>query len=223
MVPKAVERHRGNRKKKKVERKQRKKIEEAVQFALSHWIRLEILILLNEAAYTTSEVAELTDIDIKKVSNHLLEMYNDGSVEVAKRKKRHGTTVYWYRAVEVPEYTKEQAEALTELELQMIAGVIVQSGTAELMAALHKGTLATPRSILSWDLYDLDEQARQDVEADTTEFLERLKKRQCESVNRVAESKEETTPMIVNLAAFRRAREIRVPLSRLCNPTAKTH
>jgi hypothetical protein len=45
MVPKAVERHRDKRKKNR-ERKQRKKIEEAVQFALAHWIRLEILILL---------------------------------------------------------------------------------------------------------------------------------------------------------------------------------
>lgn len=223
MVPKAVKGQRGERKRKKAERKQRKTVEEAVQFALSHWIRLEILILLNEAAYTTSEVAELTDIDIKKVSNHLLEMLNDGSIEIADKQQRHGTTVYWYRAVEMPEYTKEQAAALPKRELQMIAGVIVQSGTAELMAALRKGTLATPRSILSWDLYDLDRQARRDVEADTTEYLERLKERQCESVNRVAESKEETTPMIVNLAAFRRAREIRVPLSRCCNPTAKTH
>lgn len=217
MVPKAVERHRGKRKKKR-QRKQRKKIEEAVQFALAHWIRLEILILLNEAACTTSEVAELTEIDIKKVSNHLLEMYNDGAVEVAKSQKRHGTTVYWYRGVEVPEYTKEEAEKLTEHELQMIAGVIVQSGSAELMAALRKGHLATPRSVLSWDLYDLDAQGREDVEEASTEYLERLKEIQCESVNRVATSKEETTSMIVNLAAFRRARKIRVPLSRTVEP-----
>ena len=215
MVPKAVARHRGERKKKR-ERKKRKKIEEAVQFALSHWIRLEILILLNEAAYTTSEVSELAEIDIKKVSNHMLEMLNDGAIEVAKHQKRHGTTVYWYRAVEVPEYTKEEAEKLTEMELQLIAGVIVQSGSAELMAALHNGTLATPRSILSWDLYDLDGQGREDVEDASTQYLERLKEIQCESVNRVVESKEETTSIIVNLAAFKRARKIRVPLSRTC-------
>jgi S-adenosylhomocysteine hydrolase len=217
MVSKAVARHRVERKKKR-ERKKRKKIDEAVQFALSHWIRLEILILLNEAAYTTSEVSELTEIDIKKVSNHMLEMLNDGAIDVAKSRKRHGTTVYWYRGVEVPEYTKEEAEKLTEHELQMIAGVIVQSGSAELMAALRKGHLATPRSVLSWDLYDLDAQGREDVEEASAEYLERLKEIQCESVNRVAKSKEETTSMIVNLAAFRRARKIRVPLSRTAEP-----
>jgi predicted transcriptional regulator len=219
MVPKAVERHRGKRKGKK----ERRRIEEAVQYALAHHTRLETLILLNEAAYTTSEVAELTGIELKLVSNHLLRMLDDGSIEVAKREQRRGTMVYWYRAVEVPEYTKEEAEALTEMELQLIAGVIVQSGTAEVMAALYKGTLATPRSILSWDLYEVDDQGREDIEEESTRYLERLLEVQCESVNRVAESKEETTSMIVNLGAFRRARKIRVPRSRTCDPPPQTH
>lgn len=219
MVPKAVEAHRGRRK----GRKERKRIEEAVQYALAHPTRLEILILLNEAAYTTSEIAELTDIGLKHVSNHLQRMLDDGSIEVARKEERRGTMVYWYRAVEVPEYSKEEAEALTEMELQLIAGVIVQSGTAELMAALHNGTLATPRSILSWDLYEVDDQGREDVEEESTRYLERLKEVQCESVNRVAESKEETTSMIVNLGAFRRARKIRVPRSRTCDPPPQTH
>jgi predicted transcriptional regulator len=219
MVPKAVERHRGRRK----GRKERKRIEEAVQYALAHHTRLEILILLNEAAYTTSEVAELTGIGLKHVSNHLLRMLDDGSIEVADKEERRGTMVYRYRAVEVPEYSKEETETLTEMELQLIAGVIVQSGTAELMAALHNGTLATPRSILSWDLYEIDDQGREDIEEESTRYLQRLQEVQCESVNRVAESKEETTSMIVNLGAFRRARKIRVPRSRTCDPPPQTH
>jgi predicted transcriptional regulator len=221
MVPKAVERHRGKLKKRR-ERKQRKKVEEIVQFALSHWIRLEILILLNEAAYTTSEIAELTEIELKKVSNHVLEMANDGSIEVVKRAKRHGTIVNWYRALEIPEITKAEAEKMTEMELQLIAGVIVQSGTAELMAALRKRTLASARTILSWDMYDVDEQGREDIEEDCTRLLERLMEVQCESVERVGVSNEETTPMVVNLAAFRRAREIRVPKARPSDPPTKT-
>lgn len=220
MVPESVERHRGKRKRRKEAKKRRKRVEEAVQFALSNHTRLEILILLNEDAYTTREIAELTGIELKIVSNHMLEMWDDGSVEVAKQRSVKGTLVRWYRAVELPEYTKEQAEAMTERELQMVAGVIVQSGTAELMAALHKGHLATPRSILSWDLYDLDGQGREDVETASTDYLERLREIQCESLGRVIESKEETTSMIVNLAAFRRARKIRVPLSR-CEPSCE--
>lgn len=164
----------------------------------------------------------MTGIEIKKVSNHLQAMLDDGSVEVAKKEDRRGTMVYWYRAVEVPEYSKEEAEALTQGELQLIAGVIVQSSTAEIMAALHNGTLATPRSILAWDLYEVDEKGREDLEEDTTRYLERLQEIQCEVVNRVAESKEETISMIVNVGAFKRARKIRIPRSRSCDPPAKT-
>lgn len=215
MFPKAGSRHRGKRNEKRG-RKKRKLVADAVQFAVSHHIRLEILILLHEAAYTTSDLAELTGIDIKKVSNHLLEMYNDGSIEVADSVMRHGTTVYWYRAVEMPEYTKEQAEALPEKELQGIAGVIAQGQTAELMAALHAGSLATARTILSWDMYDVDERGRVDIEEITTAYLERLKEVQCESVNRVTGSKEDTTSMIVSVGAFKRARMIRVSRSRTC-------
>lgn len=210
----AIKRQRG--------RKQRKRIEEAVQYALAHAARLEILVVLNEGAFTTSEVAELTGIELKKVSNHLLRMLEDGAIEVAKQEQRRGTMVYWYRAVEVPEYSKEEAEALTEMELQLIAGVVSQSQTAELMAALNKGTLATARTILSWDLYDVDEQARKDIEEDTTEYLERVKQRQCESVNRVAESKEETTSLIVSVNAFKRARKILRPRSQCGDPPQQT-
>lgn len=215
MFPKTGSRHRG-RSNPKRGRKKRKLVADAVQFAVSHHTRLEILILLHEAAYTTSDLAELTGIDIKKISNHLLEMFNDGSIEVVDSVQRHGTTVYWYRAVEMPEYSKEEAEALPEKELQGIAGVIAQGQTAELMAALHKGTLATARTILSWDMYDVDKRGREDIEEITTAYLERLTEVQCESANRVAESKEETTPMIVSVGAFRRARAIRVSKSRTC-------
>lgn len=210
MVAKAVQRHR-DKLKRKGERKQRKRIEEAVQYALSHWIRLEILILLNEGSFTTSEVAELTGIELKKVSNHLLRMWEDGSIEVAKQEQRRGTMVYWYRAVELPEITTEEAEAMTAMELQMIAGVIAQSSTAEIMAALHKGTLASARTILSWDLYDVDGQGREDVEDEVHRHLEQLREIKCASANRVAVSKEETTSMIVSVYAFERARKILRP------------
>jgi predicted transcriptional regulator len=210
VAAKAVNRHRGQLKR-KGERKQRKRIEDAVQYALGHHVRLEILILLSEGSFTTSEIAEQTGIEFKKVSNHVLRMWEDGSVEVAKWEKRHGTIVNWYRAVELPEITTEEAEAMNEMELQMVAGVIAQGQTAELMAALHKGTLASPRTIQSWDLYAVDGKGRKEIEDEVHRHLERLREIKCNSANRVAVSKEETTSMIVSVAAFVRARKIREP------------
>lgn len=199
--------------KRKREKKQHKRIEEAVQYALAHKIRVEILAVLNEAAYTASEVAAIIGVPLSNVANHIRRMLEDGSIEVATIEERRGTNVYWYRAVEIPYYSKEEAEALTEMERQVIAGLVIQSGTAEVMAALWKGHLADPRTILSWDWYPVDQQGRDDMEAESLRHLDRLQEIKCEAINRVAESGEETTPIVVSVFAFVRARKPRRPLS----------
>jgi DNA-binding MarR family transcriptional regulator len=210
VAAKAAEGHRGERKK---EKKPPKRIEEAVQYALSHRFRIEILTLLNEGSYTAGEIAEVTDIDLSNVSNHIKRMLGDGSIEVAKVEERRATNIYWYRAVEIPEYSQEEAEALTEQERQHIAGWVVQSGFAEVVAALWKGNLADPRTILAWDWYNVDAAGREELEAENARHLERVREIECEAMNRVAESKEETTPILVNLSAFERARKPRRPRS----------
>jgi DNA-binding transcriptional ArsR family regulator len=207
MVAKVPQSHRGKRKREK----QRKRIEEAVQYALSHCFRVEILILLNQGDYTATEVHELTGISLSSVSNHIKRLLDDGSIEVAKKEERRGTMVYWYRAIEIPYYSQEEAEALTKMERQHIAGAVVTSGTAEVMAALWKGNLADPRTILSWDWYHVDAQGRADLEAENARHLERVREIECESTNRVAETEEKTTAVLVSLSAFVRARKPRRP------------
>jgi DNA-binding transcriptional ArsR family regulator len=199
----AVEGHRGKRKKEK----QRKRIEEVVQYALSHKFRVEILILLNQASYTASELSELTGISMQNISNHIKRMLQDGSIEVAKIEERRGTNIYWYRAIEIPEISQAEAEALTEMERQTIAGWVIQSGMAETMAALWKGNLANPRTILHWSWYTFDGQGREDLEAENLRHLERVREIECESLNRIAETREEPTSMIVSLFSFVRARK----------------
>jgi DNA-binding transcriptional ArsR family regulator len=216
VAAKTAERHRGKRKREK----QRKRIEEVVQYALSHRYRVEILILLNQASYTASELSELTGISMQNVSNHIKRMLVDGSIEVAKIEERRGTNIYWYRAIELPEYSQEEAEALTEVERQTIAGWVVQSGMAETMAALWKGNLANPRTILHWSWYTFDAQGRTDLEEENVRHLERVREIECESLNRMVESKEEPTSMIVSLFSFVRARKAPRPASRSakCDP-----
>jgi DNA-binding transcriptional ArsR family regulator len=209
--------------KRRREKKQRKRIEEAVQYALAHKLRVEILILLNEASYTAAEVAALLGVSLSNISNHIKRMFEDGTIEVAKIEERRATNIYWYRAVETPCYSKEEAEALTWMERQVTAGLVTQSGSAEVMAALWKGNLADPRTILSWDWYNVDIKGRDDQEAENVRHLERLREIECESVNRVAETKEELIPMIVSLFAFVRARKPRRPHSRTCEPNQQTN
>lgn len=200
--------------KRRREKKQRKQIEDAVQYALAHKIRVGILILLNEASYTIAELAELTDVHPKNVSNHIRRMLEDGSIEIAKKEERRGTTVFWYRAVKLPYYSKEEAENLTWMERQVTAGLVCQSGTAELMAALFSGHLADPRTILSWDWYNLDQQGQDDADAANHQHLERLREIEVEAMNRATESGEETKPILMTLYSFLRARKPRRPNAR---------
>ena len=175
---------------------------------------MEILILLNQASYTAGEVSELTGISTQNVSNHIKRMLEDGSIEVAKIEERRGTNIYWYRAIEIPEYPQAEAEALTEMERQTIAGWVIQSGMAETMAALWKGNLANPRTILHWSWYAFDSQGRADMEAENVRHLERVREIESESLGRVIETGEKPTSMIVSLFSFVRARKAPQPRSR---------
>lgn len=212
MVAKAAERLRGKRKKEKPPRP----LEEVVQYAVSHQFRVEILILLNQGSFTASEIADRTEISLSNVANHLKRMLKDGAIEVAKKQERNGTMIYWYRAVEIPEYSQAEAEKLTQMDRQHIAGAIVTSGTAEVFAALWKGNLADPRTILSWDWYTVDKKGRAELEAENARHLERIRQIECVSANRVAKTKEDTISILISLAAFVRARKAPGPRSRNC-------
>jgi DNA-binding transcriptional ArsR family regulator len=188
-------------------RRRPKPIEEVVQFALGHRIRVQILIVLNEGIHTAAELAAIVDEPLNNVANHLRRMLDDGSVEVAREVQKRNVTQYWYRAVEIPFYSQEEAEAMTEVQRQVTAGAVVQSGSAEVLAGLYAGRLADPRAIVFWHGYNVDAEGREEIEAESARYLERLRQIEEEAGLRRASSGEEPTSMMVNLAVFERARQ----------------
>lgn len=193
--------------------KRPKKIEEAIQYALGHKIRVHILIVLNEGIYTAAQLAEIVDEPLNNVSNHLGKMLEDGSVEVAKEERRGNVIQYWYKAVEIPYYSQEAAEEMTHLQRHMTAGAIYQSGSAEVMAALYAGKLADPRAVVHWDWYNVDQQGREEMEAENRRYLARLREIEVEATNRRAKTDEEPISMLVNLDVFERVRKAQDNLS----------
>jgi DNA-binding transcriptional ArsR family regulator len=185
-----------------------KGIEEVVQYALGHKIRVHILIVLNDGIYTAAQLAKIIDEPLNNVSNHLRKMLEDGSVEIAREERKGNVVQYWYKAVEIPYYSQEAAEAMTHLQRQMTAGAIVQSGSAEVLAGLYAGKLADPRTVLFWHWYNVDQEGRADLEAENRRYLERLREIEVESTNRRAVSNETPVSMLVNLAVFERARRV---------------
>jgi DNA-binding transcriptional ArsR family regulator len=185
----------------------KKRIEEVVQYALGHKTRVHILIVLNEGTYTGAQLAQIIDEPLNNVSNHIRELLDAGSIELAKKEQKGNIVQHYYRAVEIPFYSQEEAEAMTHEQCQVTAGLVVQSAAAEIMAALWAGNLADPRTVLSWDWYNVDEEGRKALEAEQRRCLERVQEIEVESTNRRTESGEEATSMLFTLFGYERARK----------------
>lgn len=192
---------------KAIAKKARRGIEEVVQYALGHRIRVHVLIVLNEGIYTAGEISEIIGVPLNTLHNHLRRMLNDGSIEIAREEKKGNMTQYWYRAVEVHTYSVEEFEGLPHVYRQNIVGAIVQSGTAEVMAGQYGGKLADPKACVYWDWYNLDAQGQDDAYALTDRYLKELREIEVESTNRAASTGETTTSMLLNLMLFERPRK----------------
>lgn len=189
-----------------IARKAKKRIEEVVQYALGHKIRVHVLIVLNEGTYTAGEISEIIGVPLNTLHNHLRRMLADGSIEIAREERKGNMTQYWYRAVELQTFTVEEFEELPLLYRQNIVGAIVQSGTAEVMAALYAGKVADPRATVYWDWYNLDAPGREAADALTERYLRDMREIEVESTNRAAGTDEGTTSMLLNLTFAERAR-----------------
>lgn len=182
-------------------------LEESVLYAIGHKIRVHVLIVLNEGTYTATEISERIDVPLNILYNHLRRLLDDGSIEIAHKEPKGNMMVYWYRAVEIQEYTVEEFEALPQVYRQNIVGAILQSGMAEVLAGLYHGKLADPRATVYWDWYNLDARGRRDADALTEKYVEDLREIECEATNRVAVSNESTVSMLLDVLFFERARK----------------
>jgi DNA-binding transcriptional ArsR family regulator len=188
---------------------QRKKtIEEVVAYAVGHRIRVHILIVLNEGTFTPGQIAEIIGEPLNNVSNHIRELADAGSIELAKTEQVRNTILHYYRAVEMPYYSDEEMAAMTPEQRQVTYGLVIQSMIAEVMAALWAGKLHDdPRAWLAWNWFNVDEQGREDIAAEQKRSWERVEEIEVESTNRRAGSGEDATSIIVTQLGYQRARK----------------
>lgn len=188
-------------------RQSRKSIEEVVGYALSHRIRVYVLTLLNEGTYTPDELARIIGESNNKVSHHVKELLDAGSIEIAKIEKVRNADQHYYRAVEMPFYSNEEAEAMTPQQRKVTAGLTLQCMMAEAMSAFWAGKLHDdPRVWLAWRWFNVDEQGRQDIADEQQRSWERMQEIEAESTNRRADSGDEAASIIVADMGFERER-----------------
>jgi DNA-binding transcriptional ArsR family regulator len=182
-------------------------MEEVVPYAIRHRTRVHILIVLNEGTFTPAQIAEAIDEPLNSVSNHIRELVDAGSIELAKKEQIRNTVLHYYRAVEMPFYSDEEIAAMPPLQRHVSAGLVVQSMIAEVLAALEAGKLHDPRVWLAWNWFNVDEKGREDIMAEQARSWERVQEIEVESTNRRARSGEESTSIIVTQLGYQRARK----------------
>jgi DNA-binding transcriptional ArsR family regulator len=184
-----------------------KSIEEVVGYAVAHRIRVYVLTILNEGTYTSDQIARIIGEPLNKVSHHVRELLDAGSIELAKIEKARNADQHYYRAVEMPFYSDEEMEAMTPAQRQVTYGLIVQCMTAETMAALWAGKMQSdPRTWLAWRWFNVDGQGRQDIADEQQRSWDRMQEIEAEATNRRAESGEDAVSIIVGGMGFERER-----------------
>jgi len=185
-----------------------KSIEELVPWALSHPIRIEILTLLNERVYTPNELAERLGESLGVVCYHVTELAEGGAIELARTEQAGNWTRHHYCAVEQPYISEEQALAMTFQQRQVMAGVVLQCGMAEALAAFSGGNMAKDPSnvMLSWSWFNVDKEGHSEIIKALADCWERIQGIEARSTARRVKSKEAAISIIVSMQGFLRRR-----------------
>jgi DNA-binding transcriptional ArsR family regulator len=189
-----------------------KSIEEVVAYALGHRIRVYVLTILNEGVYTPDQIARIIDEPLNKVSHHIKELLDAGSIELAKVEKVRNADQHFYRAVEMPFYTDEEVEAMPAQQRQVGAGFVLQGMFAESLSAFWAGKIRDdPRTWLAWRSFNVDEQGRAEIADEQQRSWDRMMEIEAESANRRAASGEDAASILVASMGFERARTAPAP------------
>jgi predicted transcriptional regulator len=194
--------------KKESKRRRGRSIEEVVSYSLGHRSRIEILTLLNEATYTPDQIAEILHEPLGRITHHIRELVDRGAIELAKTEPARNWTRHYYRAVEQPFISEEQALAMTPQQRQIFAGVVLQSMMAESLSAFWAGNMIDEPSqtILAWRWFNVDRKGMLEIIDEMAGSWERIQNIEARAAARRLESGEEAVSMIVSMQGFKRSR-----------------
>ena len=184
-----------------------KSIEEVVAYAVGHRIRVQILTILSEGVFSPDEIARIIGEPTNKVSHHVKELLDAGSIELAKTQQVRNTLQHYYRAVEMPFYSDEEIAAMTPQQRQVTIGLGLQCVMAEAMAAFWAGKMRSdPRVWITSSWFNVDSRGRGEIADELAESWRRMQEIEAVSVNRCATSGEEAISVAVSQMGFERER-----------------
>jgi len=191
---------------------QGKSIEEVLAYAVSHRTRVQVLTVLSEGVYSPDEIARIIGEPTGRVSHHIKEMLDAGSIELAKTQRVRNAVQHFYRAIEMPFYSDEDVAAMTPQQRQVTYGLVLQTILSEVMAAFWAGKLVSdPRVWLTSCWFNVDQLGREEIADEQGRSWERMREIEASAISRSAESGEETFSVMVQQLGFLRERKGPVP------------
>ncbi|MGH2975831.1 MAG: hypothetical protein ACRDLL_13330, partial [Solirubrobacterales bacterium] len=119
---------------------------------------------------------------------------------------------HFYRAVERPFISDEEARELPPETKREFAALILQAIMAEGLSSLAAGKMDSNDDVwMSWRSLEVDEQGRCEVAEEQAESYARIEEIEARSAARLLESEEEGKSTIVAAMAFERSRAGRPP------------
>lgn len=212
-------------------KKRRRLPEDVPTYPTNHRIRHAALIILHEGEFSAAEIAEMIGEDTRHVTNHLRDLYDAGSIEFVGYEGEGNFKRAVYRAIERPFTGSEDFQAMSLEERHEAIGVHLQWYWAEVCASFREKKMADDDDlcVLSDDPW-IDTEGRREFDellaacwSGDTNVLVELKGVQqiaARSAERMAESGETGTKIVVSMMAFERARppiskgSSRVPISK---------
>ncbi len=184
-----------------------RRVEEIATRGLSHRIKIEILAALHEGPASTTQLARILREDPAKVWHHVQALLKDGSIDEAFTTEERNHTITYYRQIEVPFISDEDAAKMTPENKQISAALILQASQAEALAALWAGRLSSdPHVWMAWEPICLSQHGRLKLAGEMQRNWDAVKEIAAEDVNHRARTKEEGKKMIVATFGYERAR-----------------
>jgi len=196
-----------------------REMDEAVAYAVGNKIRNQALVILAEGPRSSSELAKMMGLGVKRVSNHIRELYKAGCIEIAYTAEKGNVTEVYYRTVILPYITDEAYRKMTMVERRDVNGVTIQNILTESLAAYRARKMDDDEDLwLLWDALMCDEQARKEIAQEQAESYERQKDIAGRAATRLCESGEVGQTTIIVSMAFDRCRS-ELPERRYVPPT----
>lgn len=186
--------------------------------AIDYYIRLGAVAALHEGNFSAAEIAEIIGGDAKSIANHLHYLYDAGCIEFVGYVGEGNLKKAVYRAIERPVVTDEEYQAMSFEQRRDLNGAAVQWIITEILASYRSGKMNEDEDLcLVSDEPNLDAEGRTELRqfltvcwsGESTETLEALQGVQeiaCKATNRMADSGEPGTKVVVAVLAFERGR-----------------